>query len=194
MIAVVDLFLMNSTCTSKKEEKIYLLSLFGNKRLITTLIYRGSIHGWKFKDFHTRCGNKGPTISLFKVKDGDCIGGYTNASWSSAEKYGHDNQAMLFNLSSGRYFPSLNNGKEIWCAKNYGPCFHGGKNSELSASHSPFNGDLNCSSSANNPGYGIPLDVAGINTLTNKMDGAFTIIELEVWEVTYIDWETLVTS
>jgi hypothetical protein len=31
------------------------------------------------KDFHSRCDKKGPTISLFKVKKGDCIGGFTNA-------------------------------------------------------------------------------------------------------------------
>jgi hypothetical protein len=43
------------------------------------LLFRGSIHGWNFKDFHSRCDGQGPTISLFKVKDGDCIGGYTSA-------------------------------------------------------------------------------------------------------------------
>ena len=77
---MIDEFLQNSTCTSKKEEKLFLLKLLGNKRLKTKNLYRGSIHGWMFKDFHSRCDNKGPTISLFKVKDtGECIGGYTNA-------------------------------------------------------------------------------------------------------------------
>jgi hypothetical protein len=73
-------FLMNSTCTSNREEKEFLLKLLGYKKLETTNLYRGSIHGWKYKIFHSRCDNKGPTISLFKVKDtGDCIGGYTKA-------------------------------------------------------------------------------------------------------------------
>ena len=76
--AIIEKFLTNSTCTTE-EEKAYLLSLLGNKRLVTTLLLRGSIHGWTFKDFHSRCDHKRPTISLFKVKDGDCIGGYTNA-------------------------------------------------------------------------------------------------------------------
>jgi hypothetical protein len=56
-----------------------MLKLLGNKRLVTYMLYRGSEHGWKFIDFHSRCDNKGPTISLFKIKDGDCIGGYTKA-------------------------------------------------------------------------------------------------------------------
>ena len=93
-------FLMNSICISNYEEKLYLFKLLGGRRLLTMLLYRGSKHGWKYKDFHSRCDGKGPTISLFKVKDGNCIGGYTNAFWSS----GHllsvgDSDAMLLNLS-----------------------------------------------------------------------------------------------
>jgi hypothetical protein len=61
------------------EEKLYLHKLLGNKQLVTILLFSGSIHGWMGKDFHSRCDNKGSTISLFKVKDGDCIGGFTNA-------------------------------------------------------------------------------------------------------------------
>jgi hypothetical protein len=76
---MINEFLKNSACTSSKEEKRFLLKLLGNKRLVTTLLYSGSIHGWMYKDFHSRCDGKRPTISLFKVKDGDCIGGYTNA-------------------------------------------------------------------------------------------------------------------
>ena len=79
LAAMIEKFLMNTTCNIKNEEKAFLLKLLGNKRLVTTLLLRGSIHGWKYKDFHSRCDGKGPTISLFKVKDGDCIGGYTNA-------------------------------------------------------------------------------------------------------------------
>jgi hypothetical protein len=72
---------MNSTCTSKREEKKFLLELLGYKSLETTNLYRGSIHGWKCKHFHSRCDNKGPTIALFKVKGTEeCIGGYTELS------------------------------------------------------------------------------------------------------------------
>ena len=52
------------------------------------------------KDFHERCDEKGPTITLFKIKDGDCIGGYSKAQYSSV--YGKrvkDSTAMLFNLT-----------------------------------------------------------------------------------------------
>lgn len=65
----------------------------------TVLIYNGSAHGWKTKDFHSRCDDKGPTISLFKIKDDDCIGGYASISWESEYKIVNDSNAMLFNLN-----------------------------------------------------------------------------------------------
>ena len=186
--AIIDQFLRNSTCTNKKEEKEFLLKLLGNKRLVTTLLFKGSIHGWSAKEFHSRCDDRGPTISLFKIKDGDCIGGYTNAQWKSCSgKYVSDKFAMLFNLSFQRYFPNLGSGKEIYCHNSCGPCFRGGEGSELGASNEPFNSDNYCISYANKTGYGIQVDGAGTNMLSNKKDKWFTISELEVWEVKYLE-------
>jgi hypothetical protein len=62
-----------------------------------------------------------------------------------------------------------------------GPCFDGSCCSELSA-NAPFNGDDNCRSYANKPGYKIPLK-DGKNMLTGSRDEHFTITELEVLEV-----------
>jgi hypothetical protein len=58
-------------------EKVYLNQLLGPKKFTTNLLYRGSEHGWMAKNFHDHCDKKGPTISLFKIKDGDCIGGFS---------------------------------------------------------------------------------------------------------------------
>ena len=88
----------------------------------------------------------------------------------------------MFNLSCCRQFTSKRSGKDIYCDNDYGPSFSGG-GSDLSASDEPFNGDNKCYSYANKPGYGIPNE-GGVNMLTNKKDGHFTISELEVWEVT----------
>jgi hypothetical protein len=62
---------------SDKQQKEFLMKLLGNKKLVTTLLFRGSKHGWTQEDFHSSCDEKGPTISLFKIKDGDIIGGFT---------------------------------------------------------------------------------------------------------------------
>ncbi len=68
-----------------------------------------------------------------------------------------------------------------------GPCFGGNGFSELSAWDEPFYGDRNCVTRQNNPGYQIPVDGAGTNMLTNNKDERFTITELEVWEVKYLE-------
>ncbi len=76
---MIDEFLQNSKCATEKIQKQYLLNILGNKKILAVLLYSGSIHGWKAQDFHSRCDNKGPTVSLSKIKDGDCVGGYTKA-------------------------------------------------------------------------------------------------------------------
>ena len=58
---------------------------------------------------------------------------------------------------------------------------------ELCAYFEPFNGDRKCRSWANSPAYRIPVDGAGTNMLTNNKDYRFTITELEVWQVTYLE-------
>ena len=81
------------------------------------MLYRGSDHGRYADDFHDRCDNKGPTISLFKVKDGDVIGGYSTAQWYSDVDgyYVDDKDAMLFNLSYQRHFPNTGYRNQIFC-------------------------------------------------------------------------------
>lgn len=64
----------------------------GNTNFETILLYRGSDYKFQAKDFHRLCDGKGPTVTLFKIEesnesDGDCIGGYTQASWSSPDKF-----------------------------------------------------------------------------------------------------------
>ena len=71
-------FFENTNCATDIE-KSYLFGLLGSKNVRTTIRYRASEHGWMAKDFHSRCDGLGPTISLFKKIDGDCIGGYTSA-------------------------------------------------------------------------------------------------------------------
>jgi TLD len=96
--------LVDSKCISDRKQKEYLLKLLGNRRLVTILLFVGSISGWEADDFHSRCDDKGPTITLMKIRDGDCIGGYTNSEWSSDYEYVRDFGAILFNLSTQTHF------------------------------------------------------------------------------------------
>ena len=89
---------------------------------------------------------------------------------------------MVFNLSCERHFQNKGTGCEINCRNDLGPNF----GSELTALYEPFNGDGKCSSDANKSSYGIPKE-GDKNMLTNQEDGRFTITELEVWEVIYLN-------
>ena len=69
-----------------REEKRFLLKTLGGRTFETTKLYRGSEDGFMENDFHRQSDGKGPTLSLFKVKNTEyCIGGFTSASWSSPE-------------------------------------------------------------------------------------------------------------
>ena len=72
------------------------------------------------------------------------------------------------------------------CSSARGPSFCGDGYSELSALNEPFNDDFMCVSNADQSGFGIEAKDE-INLLTNQRDGKFTIIELEVWQVEFLE-------
>lgn len=77
---------------------------------------------------------------MFQIKDGDCIGGYTTAKWSSplADERICADEAFLFNLTCQRHFPSKQNGADIFCRFDMGPDFSGKGACGLSAYDSPL--------------------------------------------------------
>jgi hypothetical protein len=94
-----------SKCTNKSQEKAYLKLIMGNRTFETFLLYRGSRDGWTGKDFHSRCDDKGATLTLYKIKDGSCFGGYTSVPWNSGTRTQCDKTAMIFHLTQKRFFP-----------------------------------------------------------------------------------------
>ena len=63
--SMISKFLEKTQCKIDDKDKIYLLSLLGNKKIATTIRYRGSENGWYYKDFHSRCDKRGPSMCLF---------------------------------------------------------------------------------------------------------------------------------
>ena len=68
------------------------------------LLYRGSRDGWFPPHFQIPCCDFSPTINLYQIEDGDCIGGYTELSWHPSSMFRAfcklDNNARLFNVTS----------------------------------------------------------------------------------------------
>ena len=60
---------------------------YGGKDVKLHLLYRGSRDGWEPSQFHSRCDNKGPTVTVIKTTAGYLFGGYADLSWTSANQY-----------------------------------------------------------------------------------------------------------
>jgi hypothetical protein len=65
-----------------------------------TLLYRGSRDGLSGPAFHSKCNNKGCTLTIIETTCGRVIGGYSNTSWSaSGGSWKNADKAFLFALS-----------------------------------------------------------------------------------------------
>jgi len=64
------------------------------------LLYRASNDGWSGEDFHSKCDNKGPTVSVFKCTGGYSFGGFTSTPWASTNVFVAcaDSSAFVFSL------------------------------------------------------------------------------------------------
>ncbi|XP_073251887.1 uncharacterized protein, partial [Porites lutea] len=98
--------------------------------------WRASVDGWAASTFHSRCGSKGPTVTIIRV--GRYIfGGYTSISWASGSgRHQYDSKAFLFSLvnkpgwapvklsQSGEF--SSYRAHFIYFRSTYGPTFGNG--------------------------------------------------------------------
>ena len=85
------------------------------------LLYRLSENGDKFSTFHKLCDNKGPTLTLFHVNDGNIVGIYTPLSWDSTSHWKNDINTFIFNLNKNKKYKKLKNDYSIYCNISYGP-------------------------------------------------------------------------
>lgn len=110
------------------------------------LLYRSSRDGRNDGTFHSKCDNKGPTLSIIKTSDGYVLGGYTNIHWQTRpilDSYGYNTyfsnatRSFLFVLSGkGIASPSkmrMATRSTTYCNsgnygnKSYGPSFGTGQ-------------------------------------------------------------------
>ena len=82
----------------KNEFTKKLLDWTGYKRM--ELIYRATRDGSTSKDFHKKCDNQGPTISLFKNDKGYIFGGYASISWFDKGRHKSAPDSFIFTLSN----------------------------------------------------------------------------------------------
>jgi len=139
-----------------------------------SLLYRGSRDGFSSKDFHDKCDNKAPTLTIVKTTSGIIMGGYTNTDWMSTGGWKKANRAFLFLLNgfsnsgvSPPFKMMLKNVKDknaVYHNKDYGPTFGNDFFTKL------YNVTLNIGSSYD-------------GKFTGSYNMSYTIEEIEVFHV-----------
>jgi len=76
-----------------------------NQRFI--LLHKSTVHGFKCQEFHARCDNKGPTVTIIQSKEGHLFGGYSPESWENPSKNSYTTNpfAFIFTLSNPHGIP-----------------------------------------------------------------------------------------
>ena len=118
--------LINNLDSKKiKENEKYNLTLKNwinpSKKIKAELLYRLSEKGDEFSTFHKLWDNKGPTLTLFHVNDGNIIGIYTPLSWDSISNWKNDIDTFIFNLNKNLKCKKLISEQSIYCNSSYGP-------------------------------------------------------------------------
>ena len=92
-------------------------------KIKSELLYRMSRDGIEYSQFHNLCDNKGATITLIKLEDGNILGIYTPLSWdSTSNDWKNDLNMFVFNLTEN--IKCIKNNQDsygIYCHSNNGP-------------------------------------------------------------------------
>ena len=119
-IKTFDSLILNESNREKEFlDKLYEWS--GYKKM--ELLFRGTRDGMTAKDFHNKCDDKGPTITLFKNEKGYIFGGYASISWTCNDGNKSAPGSFLFTLTNiynkqPTKFPSKIEGKEVYHSTN----------------------------------------------------------------------------
>ena len=150
-----------------------------------SLLYRGTMDGFGYDDFHSKCDGHANTLTIFKAKGSEYIfGGFTAMSWDSSSGCKSDTNAFIFSLTNKDNKPvkmKIDPNRHeygIVCASELGPTFgcfdiHIGNNSNTT-----MEGYSNLGDSYKHPQY-----ARGTNEAGTFLAGAeeFQLDEIEVF-------------
>ena len=121
-----------------------------NLKMKAELLYRLSRDGYEYQTFHNLCDNKGSTLTIFKLNDGNILGGYTTKDWDNSQNWKPDQNAFLFSLTENvKCITNSNNSYyAIYCNHDRGPYFeairfYSNKMDELYITQSSYYNDSN---------------------------------------------------
>ena len=89
-------------------------------------LYQATIDGGECSIFHKKCDNIPNTLTIIKSAGYRRFGGFTTVEWDTSGKFKDDKKSFLFSLDKMKIYSYKNNGKAIYCHKDYGPTFGAG--------------------------------------------------------------------
>lgn len=96
----------DSTILASYSQSINLIKLCGfNLNTKFKLLYRATRDGFSASDFHAKCDNITPTLSIVKARNSNVFGGYTEQTWDGKDEVKTDNKAFLFSLVNADAHP-----------------------------------------------------------------------------------------
>ncbi|CAF4683036.1 unnamed protein product [Rotaria sp. Silwood2] len=150
------------------DHKKKLNEFYGKNNQRWQLIYKASRDGFDANAFHSRCNNKGPTMTIIQSNNNYLFGGYTAIPWTSNNVYANDTTAFLFTLTNPHNIPPTkylinpdNIANAVYHHSGYGPTFGSGHDIHLA----------NASNSNNSSYIGFP---SGYLDTTGKSNNTFT--------------------
>ena len=96
-----------------------------NMKIKAELLYRLTRDGDEFQTFHNLCDNKGITLLLVKLIDGNILGGYITKDWDNHSGWKQDQDAFVFSLTQNvKCITNSNNSYyAFYCYSSCGPYF-----------------------------------------------------------------------
>jgi len=140
------------------------------------LLYCSSRDGLSDEIFHSKCDNKGSTLTIIETTDGHIIGGYSNTPWKSLNtSYVGADKAFLFNLLSAQKMKlkNPNDVNAVLRSSSLGPVFGMGNSND---------NDLKVTSQYVYPRFGSSYEAGSSSELTRG--DRFAIKKMEVFQVT----------
>ena len=130
-----DSMILSNDPRSKKMVADWVLETIKSNRCQLYLLYRGSRDGFRAKNFHEKCDNRGPTVVLIENTTGNKFGGYASVSWTGGSNSGlavdikseESKSSFLFSVDKKQkllYKPESKS-RTLFHSADYGPCFGG---------------------------------------------------------------------
>jgi len=156
------------------------------------LLYSITRDGCDPVPFHSKCDDKGPTVTVVYNTQGSVYGGYTSLAWQSSGNYKQDDKAFLFQILHSyqklcRKFPSQKTTKSIYHNSEYGPSFGGDSTvTDLELFNQkvdPVQGIFSLSKARGGMNTTESYEYGGV-TAADINNGTMDVVEIEVYSVT----------